>query len=1020
MYSSNRQIRVFISSTFRDMQQERNYLISHIFPRIRIYCQQRSIVFTEIDLRWGITERQAENGQVIELCLDEIDRSHPFFIGLIGDRYGYVPTHAEIERGNSLLTRHEWIRDAVEQHQSITEIEIQYGVLRSSDPIYGHFFLRGNDTRQNPQTPEQHRLEQLKNAIRNQGKIPYSTYTSVETLGEMIYDSLISTIDKLYPDPILSDYERQTVPQQALRTEHLKHYIPIDDTIRQLEAFAQDLKTRHFMLTGANGCGKTTLLCEWERISQQPVIAYYIGASSVTESPTEILKYLIHTICRRFNIKHYDIYRPSVEADEQYQLTAELLTVCRQTTEPWILLIDGIDRLQTENDCSMIWIPELPDHIKTIYSTRIDSPAYKYSRQRNDTLCELTQLDAHKRSEIATDYFAAYGKTLPPQLLNRLATTCSATTPYAYLTVLDEIRKYGSHETLEMYIDNYCNNENEKQLYAMILGHLESFGDERFDTAFRKLCTFLSISRSGLTERELMDLCSMAPMTWAAIHSRLYIHLTHSGGLIRPADPVFAEALREHYVIDTHVADQYRQTIIRYFIGTRDTPSYDPKREHEELAWQLLQTGSFEDLNRIAIRPDTFDSWYRKDMQTFGECSLFWDALESHGYTLTALAPENKEQIPLKKLLSLNNVCHFCLKTGRTADFDRLYSQLGRHYKVCMEQDMDAGIIGFVHLLQLRQEVAFGQGDYEESEHCIQEAQELLTQHYDQVEEQYNRLCFDYYLIGTYNDLGNVYAITDRHAQAGICYDKAANYKPTADIDHLIESNKLVALGNLAFLHFTQGDSEQGWKEIRQAESLARNFSNQSLIASIALKKGKMCDDDDQAIAYYRQAIEIYASMPSKYVFQQATALTEAAQRFCNRKDFEHAEQYYLQALELLEKPEANRELYLKTRYDLVGFFMSTQQFAKAEASAKKLVNELESIFRPDFNESWWLADTLRALAYAKSAQSDFKESLALFERSRETFCTLRSRLASFNPSVDYLIGDVERQINRIKPFFNL
>ena len=68
------------------MQAERDYLINHIFPKVRRYCIERGVVFTEVDLRWGITEQEAENGRVIELCLNEIDRSHPFFIGLIGDR----------------------------------------------------------------------------------------------------------------------------------------------------------------------------------------------------------------------------------------------------------------------------------------------------------------------------------------------------------------------------------------------------------------------------------------------------------------------------------------------------------------------------------------------------------------------------------------------------------------------------------------------------------------------------------------------------------------------------------------------------------------------------------------------------------------------------------------------------------------------------------------------------------------------------------------------------------------------
>ena len=85
---SDREVRVFISSTFKDMMKERDYLIKEVFPEIRHRCHQRGIEFTEIDLRWGVTEKQAQHGKVIEVCLKEIDRCRPFFIGILGDRYG--------------------------------------------------------------------------------------------------------------------------------------------------------------------------------------------------------------------------------------------------------------------------------------------------------------------------------------------------------------------------------------------------------------------------------------------------------------------------------------------------------------------------------------------------------------------------------------------------------------------------------------------------------------------------------------------------------------------------------------------------------------------------------------------------------------------------------------------------------------------------------------------------------------------------------------------------------------------
>jgi len=86
-----REIRVFVSSTFRDMHAERDELVLRVFPRLRKLCEARHVAFTEVDLRWGVPEEQAAEGEVLPICLAEIESCRPFFIGLLGERYGWVP-----------------------------------------------------------------------------------------------------------------------------------------------------------------------------------------------------------------------------------------------------------------------------------------------------------------------------------------------------------------------------------------------------------------------------------------------------------------------------------------------------------------------------------------------------------------------------------------------------------------------------------------------------------------------------------------------------------------------------------------------------------------------------------------------------------------------------------------------------------------------------------------------------------------------------------------------------------------
>ena len=72
--SASSELRVFISSTFRDLQEEREHLVKKIFPEIRALCRQCGITFTEVDLRWGLTDEQAALGEQPPLEERDLER----------------------------------------------------------------------------------------------------------------------------------------------------------------------------------------------------------------------------------------------------------------------------------------------------------------------------------------------------------------------------------------------------------------------------------------------------------------------------------------------------------------------------------------------------------------------------------------------------------------------------------------------------------------------------------------------------------------------------------------------------------------------------------------------------------------------------------------------------------------------------------------------------------------------------------------------------------------------------------
>jgi hypothetical protein len=133
----SRVVRIFISSTFRDFAGERDILVRKIFPELRRRCRERQVELVDVDLRWGITEKEAQQGRVLPICLAEIDRARPYFMAFLGERYGWVPKPEEYDR--SLTLEQPWLDDH-RGGKSVTELEILHGVLNNPKMAGRAFF----------------------------------------------------------------------------------------------------------------------------------------------------------------------------------------------------------------------------------------------------------------------------------------------------------------------------------------------------------------------------------------------------------------------------------------------------------------------------------------------------------------------------------------------------------------------------------------------------------------------------------------------------------------------------------------------------------------------------------------------------------------------------------------------------------------------------------------------------------------------------------------------------------------
>ncbi|XP_018423713.1 PREDICTED: NACHT domain- and WD repeat-containing protein 1 [Nanorana parkeri] len=93
---SSNTVRLFISSTFSDMAEERDALMEIAYPEIQTFCQKHGLTFEVVDMRWGVRDYASVDHMTTDLCLKEIEACKktsigPYFIGLVGNRYGYRP-----------------------------------------------------------------------------------------------------------------------------------------------------------------------------------------------------------------------------------------------------------------------------------------------------------------------------------------------------------------------------------------------------------------------------------------------------------------------------------------------------------------------------------------------------------------------------------------------------------------------------------------------------------------------------------------------------------------------------------------------------------------------------------------------------------------------------------------------------------------------------------------------------------------------------------------------------------------
>ncbi len=938
----NRIFRVFVSSTFIDMQDERQYLMETVFPRIKRYCLDRDVYFIPIDLRWGITKEQSESGQVVEVCLKSIKQSKPYFIGLLGERYGWKPEKEELKKNPNMKRDFDFLEEDFEKRLSLTEIEMQYGVLREPELMNAAFWIRSKNSvpqASSYNTPlDEQKLEALKAEVRSQSRYPVGEYASIEDMGNQVELFLKDVINRFFPSKT-SRLERLMVQQHSFMQQKRRLYVPRQDDYERINAFV-DGSSQYFTISGDRGNGKSALISNWMETRSDLDFAYcFVGASEMSDNPIEILKLLIAQLnpdlVKEYGDKSgdsltFDSYDRSKE--ERPKNEVEFLWDKFQTAvSAWhnsnpdkkmVLIIDGVNQItKFQNSKELLWLPKLPAFVKAIFTTwKEDVTMNRLKRLGSDSM-DVLPLTAVQIKQIITGFLKERNRELTQEQIHRIVEDKESASPVVLRTLLDELCFFGIFEKLDQQIDLYLSADSQEEFFDRVLSRLEKSFGERIVS---RLLTALTASRFGLSNEELLGVsnchnddnasnikCTL--FNWEQICFSLDSHFVVRSGLNCFSHEIIASAAQKRYQSEL---TKVRRRIVEY-MGC-NAPL---ERKCEEIPWALRQLNDWSGLYNYLLNYNVL-----LHMSKSFDFRQYWLELYENGYSLDSYFDLDISELP-------------------SSEQARFYFDLA----------------SFAESI----------GKFLTGEKAYTKALNVLRQNSDDDE---NKRQHDFYEATTVQRLGSVYFKLNMFEQAESALMEALAILRRLDKDcpDKYDNDIAATLNNIGLLHIQQGQFIQSETEFSEALALNRRLVNENPdvysldIVGLALHNlGRLYLQTarySEAEAVYRETLDIYNDLnlqfDGRYEEDLAAAEMNLGLICLQTTRFGESERYLKDALaihrRLVDKnPGFYKQVFARNLLNLGSLHLRMQQLIDAEAEYLEALNvyqELNQEFHNQFD----------------------------------------------------------------------
>lgn len=472
--------KIFVSSTFRDMQAERDLVQQYVLPYLRNEAKKYGENIDMLDLRWGVntSELESEEGskKIISVCLEEIERSHPYMLIFMGERYGTMMPPEMIQE----MVAKKPVSLGIDDYAlSITALEVEYGALSEygscqncvvcfREPIeYKISDWNERAVYQSESQEATRKLEALKEKISQEfgNRVIFYTADWDENAGKLVDfitkdgESLEDKLNRVYLELFENDWEeaanlsweeKEQNSVDAVIEKHMKCFRGRDSFFN---VFYEKIVAEKglLVLQGVVGSGKTSIICNVMQklmTEEKLVFRFLSGNTPFSSNALQFIKQFVAFLERKLEINNqvdeeerqkYDYEKWKKRQDELCDMVSQQETI--------YVVIDALDQLEEDIHATKLDFLPNSENIRVVVSC---TDVFDLSQVENINykVTELPLLMGNEIREVIEGLFSAMSKNTYEEYIDSIMWKENADSPL-YLNII--AHRLGMMNSDELY-----------------------------------------------------------------------------------------------------------------------------------------------------------------------------------------------------------------------------------------------------------------------------------------------------------------------------------------------------------------------------------------------------------------------------------------------------------------------------------------------------------------------------------------------------------------------------------------